>query len=860
MKPWLKLSLLIVFGIATQCLGSNPEVTVLREWEYKKGLHPNWLDSSPGEGKVVLPQNFWSLKEFGPSYQGWITLRHAIPNDLRKKLQKGVPIALNAGRVLDVSHYYFDGNLFGQLGSAEPYQEAAMRPFMKDIPFSVQSISENTDIENSSNKEERTFLKPENYLTIAVYTNGKYPAQLMDKVEIGPADQVYWRVTFTEVLNFALLSVYLASGLYHGLLFFRRPQDRYNLLFALFAILISLYWFVGYTITRDFVFGSAVELHRKTEHILMFLLPPLFALFIRDFFIIKNKFALVFGVYALLSAIITAVSPLWVMRYVRDVFQLIALPISFAYILYELFKQIRAKNREALFIVLGVILIAVGAANDVLESKGWVPTVRILNYTYLIFVVGLAGLMASRFMRVTNEVETLNRDLEQKVVDRTKDLQNTLEEVQTLKVQQDGDYYLTTLLVAPLAGNNSTSELVTVDMITEQKKKFTFKQNDFEIGGDVCIVDSIRLREQQYVVVLNADAMGKSIQGAGGAIVIGTVLRAILARAQNNKTNSPPEIWLRDAAVEMQGVLETFQCSMLVSCVLALIEERTGAVYYFNAEHPRVTLYRNRKASFLSEDGSIHKLGMPGWFKAFRIHFFQLQEGDALFIGSDGKDDFVVGEDQNGSRIINEDEKQFLGIVESANGDLKEVINRIRAKGELIDDLSIIRISAPGELFKQQPSDGTINLIRMAHNHVNAKEFDQAEKKFDAAFSLAPSAPRILSAVCKFFLKHKKFEKAKAAAESLLMVEGEEEALYLHSTAAKFLNEFDLALESSMRLRLRNPRHIKNLIQTADIYRLTDNDNLALEIIEEVLERQPSDETARKLFAILQNKRSKVSA
>ena len=50
-----------------------------------------------------------------------------------------------------------------------------------------------------------------------------------------------------------------------------------------------------------------------------------------------------------------------------------------------------------------------------------------------------------------------------------------------------------------------------------QYKTFQFKMRDEEIGGDLCILHKISLCGREHAVFLNADAMGKSIQGADGA-------------------------------------------------------------------------------------------------------------------------------------------------------------------------------------------------------------------------------------------------------------------------------------------------------------------------------------------------------
>ena len=52
-------------------------------------------------------------------------------------------------------------------------------------------------------------------------------------------------------------------------------------------------------------------------------------------------------------------------------------------------------------------------------------------------------------------------------------------------------------------------------------------------------------------VFLNADAMGKSMQGAGGALVAGAVFNSIIERTMLSPTvqNQYPERWLKNSFV-----------------------------------------------------------------------------------------------------------------------------------------------------------------------------------------------------------------------------------------------------------------------------------------------------------------------
>ncbi|MCB1320764.1 MAG: GAF domain-containing protein, partial [Leptospiraceae bacterium] len=70
---------------------------------------------------------------------------------------------------------------------------------------------------------------------------------------------------------------------------------------------------------------------------------------------------------------------------------------------------------------------------------------------------------------ISVENARLYLDLEEKVTERTHDLNNALTEVRALKEQQDGDYFLTSLLVQPLTTGRIASETVQIDFFLRQK-------------------------------------------------------------------------------------------------------------------------------------------------------------------------------------------------------------------------------------------------------------------------------------------------------------------------------------------------------------------------------------------------------
>lgn len=306
------------------------------------------------------------------------------------------------------------------------------------------------------------------------------------------------------------------------------------------------------------------------------------------------------------------------------------------------------------------------------------------------------GTLASAFNSMVKEIGDYSTNLEALVAERTNKLEQTLEEVQKLKHQQDGDYYLSTLLANPLFKNRNRSNSVNIDFSLDQKKKFSFKRWKAALGGDLCLAGNLNFDGRVWIMFFNGDAMGKSMQGAGGALVMGSVLNAIMARsaADGRVLEMEPKEWMMASYNEIQRVFETFDGSMFVSGVIGLINEQTGYMYYLNAEHPFSVIYRNGTAQFLEEEISTSKFGVP-FESDVQIFEYQLEPGDVIITGSDGRDDLILYSDD--SRSINSDETLFLEAVRQAGAKLKPLKEYIEKQGELTDDLSLMRIEFAGK-------------------------------------------------------------------------------------------------------------------------------------------------------------------
>lgn len=488
------------------------------------------------------------------------------------------------------------------------------------------------------------------------------------------------------------------------------------------------------------------------------------------------------------------------------------------------------------------------------------------------------GFLANSFNSMTQSIKQGQdklqehaETLEEKVEKRTLQLKEKVDEVQKLKVQQDGDYYLTSLLAKPLFFNANRSENVKTEFIVRQKKNFEFRNKKAELGGDICVTGNVKFGTKEnfkvYTMAMNGDAMGKSMQGAGGAIVMGVVMNSIMARTAENKKvlDTTPEKWLTDIYHEIHGVFKSFNGTMVISCVVMLVDDETGEVFYFNAEHPFSVVYRDRHSSFIEDSLKLRKLGLDSELD-FKVYKFQLIPGDIVIIGSDGRDDINLTPNEP-YKTINEDENLFLELVNQSRGDLKELEKAILRKGDLIDDLSLLKISylesktfVTNEKLLEGISDSDLQKQSNQINKVYAEAIKllQEEKIENAAYILGvtyeqnKSNPKLNKLYGLLCIRLKDYNTASSVFKHNLKLQPDNpESLYYFSIAEKKLRHYTSAQEAAEKLFSIEPDHVSNLINLSDLHRLLGRNLDSIKYAELTLKYDPNNQEAKKLIIYL---------
>ncbi|EQA46343.1 SpoIIE-like protein phosphatase domain protein [Leptospira broomii serovar Hurstbridge str. 5399] len=437
------------------------------------------------------------------------------------------------------------------------------------------------------------------------------------------------------------------------------------------------------------------------------------------------------------------------------------------------------------------------------------------------------GEMAEVFVGMKKDLLDHQLFLEKKVEEKTHELQETLTDLRALKEKQDGDYYLTSLLLRPLATLDYNGPSTKIQSILRQKKTFTFRKRDSDIGGDLVSISEITLYGKKYLVLMNSDAMGKSIQGAGGALVMGTVFKAILTRTQLSRTNQrkTPEKWLKDCYTELQNVFVTFDGTMLVSALICLLDEETGALYSLNAEHPNMVLYRDGKATFLDPELALRKLGFSENSTEPLVRVYKLEKGDVVFIGSDGRDDILITDPNKEEPSMNEDEFLFLRFVELANGNLQDLERLISAAGEISDDLSLMRVGFKEATVPSEPKivpEEYNQLLQEGIREYKKGSYEKTKALFKKALTLDDSDPALHKQLARICINAKDYEEGASYCEAYLSkVPFDNEYIFYTSYCLRKTKDYWKSLEYSEKLRSREPENVRNLKHLVALYRLT---------------------------------------
>ncbi|GEM_PF-1898029 len=309
---------------------------------------------------------------------------------------------------------------------------------------------------------------------------------------------------------------------------------------------------------------------------------------------------------------------------------------------------------------------------------GYIGSLLFITFGFLLWLPRVVEREEAR-----KELELLNENLEDKVIERTRKLTESLRAVRQLREQQEADYYLVSRLLSPFqASETNRFGALHINTLLVQKKLVEIKGRAAAIGGDLNFVMPLGAN---HVFILNADAMGKSLQGASGALLLAALVRSYLDSVSTDQ-NPSAETNLAELYYKIVHLFSAFSGAMTVTYLSIIANVQTGQISALQAGNPDALLLRDKTVTTVFADYSCAVPGSENPDRAV-VQSLQMNPGDAIILGSDGRSDRRTPQGIPGSF-----EDEFRSAVKECSGDLRCLFGSMMQYGESTDDVSLVRI------------------------------------------------------------------------------------------------------------------------------------------------------------------------
>ena len=249
-------------------------------------------------------------------------------------------------------------------------------------------------------------------------------------------------------INVVFCTIYVFVGFYHILLFFMRKRDRYNLSYGLFSILIAIYFIARSSAIYNL--SQNTDITTRIENGAIYLLLLMFVVFVEQFNF--GKVRPIAKVYAVICAALIVMQSIFSIQFADDllfIWQMIAV-VMIAYVLlydvvYTFIKRALAQRNELRNegirtnltkvgfnnlsttplgnILITIMVLCATVVYDLLDARFIHSGFVLTRYSFFIFTVSEAFILAKDYASSFNMTRQMNESLENTVRERTKELE-----------------------------------------------------------------------------------------------------------------------------------------------------------------------------------------------------------------------------------------------------------------------------------------------------------------------------------------------------------------------------------------------------------------------------------------------------
>jgi signal transduction histidine kinase/CheY-like chemotaxis protein len=236
--------------------------------------------------------------------------------------------------------------------------------------------------------------------------------------------------------DFLLTGLFLMIAVFHILVFLMmlvqvKERDYLSLSFSLMIVVLMIRLFYQDDILLlQFLPEINYNLSRRLEYGSFYLVIPLFAIFLRLAFPkeVKRFLFHVILTVGFICAAMVAVTPTLFFSSTLDFYQSFTV-LTILYGFFIIVSAVVHKRNGANFLLVGISIIFVATINDMLYSRHLLQTGYFVKYALVIMIISQSLLIISRLTTAFKLNRELSQNLENKVEERTVDLNNTVEQL-----------------------------------------------------------------------------------------------------------------------------------------------------------------------------------------------------------------------------------------------------------------------------------------------------------------------------------------------------------------------------------------------------------------------------------------------
>ena len=620
-----------------------------------------------------------NLETLVPEQYGFIWLKKTfeIPEGLKNQ-----NLGVYLGRISIADETYVNGVYIGGEGSCPPGESSAWNTArFYTIPQSI--------LESGSN---------EILIKIWVDAEGSIVSNpfisTITLAKKAASREAFWNSKINLIFAFVMLVI---AG-YHLMLFFKNRNEKENRMFGLINILSALYLSVFFYGELPFVHGTHMPFlffQKIFSSSMPFFICYMVISFIISFVHSTEKKVITYIrlAFMIIPVVIVLFAPdSRVLRSMRWTLMMLIPPML--YLFFVIIRALMRKEKDAVTLLFGFSPLLGTFLIDIIVHN----ILKIYSFPYItsigwqLVIVSLLFILANRFVKARQQVEELNRTLENKVEERTKELSESN---------------------SKLSEANSQLE-VTNNQLTEAKRK---ADRDLKLAANVqnsFFNPSLPYFKNWEVVYKFKPAAGvsgdlydffhdgKELQGVGlfdvsghgiGSGLVTMLAKSVIDRKFREGAGLPFSKVMSEIdrqITEDKGDIENYLTGVLLRI-------QGNQVEFINAGHPKVFIRtaKNGKCYPIElKDGDQKSgiIGFGGMKQDFKAMKFKMQKGDSLILYTDCLNESVNknGEQFTEERIAEAFEDAGIG---SAKSKLDYVLNRFYkfTEGtEIKDDLTVI--------------------------------------------------------------------------------------------------------------------------------------------------------------------------